>query len=99
MCMQFESDATSHEAHCREAAMISALGLGNITNKNAGIAYGDMRQWSSIKLNNYGEMLLFLAFKSFIAKRPPVVRAADVVLSRVPRAQKSLLCARCGLLN
>ena len=79
--------------------MISALGLGNISNKNAGIAYWDMRQWSSIKLNNYGEMLLLLAFKSFIAKRPPVVKAADVVLSRVPRAQKSLLCARCGLLN
>ena len=99
MCVQVESDSTSHEAHCREAAMISALGLGNIANKNAGVAYGDMRQWSSIKLNNYGEMLLFLAFKSFIAKRPPVVRAADVVLSRVPRMKKSLLCAKCGLLN
>ena len=23
MCMQFESDATSHEAHCREAAIRS----------------------------------------------------------------------------
>ena len=99
MCVQLESDATSNEAHCREAAMISALGLDNIANKISGAAYGDMKNWSIEKLNNYGEMLLYLAFKSFIVKRPPVIHAADVVLSCTSGLQKSLLCASCGNFN
>ena len=96
--VQLESGATTLEAHCREAAMISALGLNNIENKVAGATYGDMKLWSEVKLKNFGEMLLFLTFKSFIAKRPPVIRAIDVVLS-AHRVEKSLLCTKCGSLN
>ena len=99
MCVQLESDATSQEAHCREAAMISALGLNNVTNKISGAAYGDMKNWSKEKLTNFGEMILFVTFKNFIVKRPPVIHAADIVLSSTPRLQKSLLCASCGNFN
>ena len=33
MCIQFETSATSFDALCREAAVISCLGIGNIKNK------------------------------------------------------------------
>jgi hypothetical protein len=99
MCIQIESEATTCEAHCREAAIISALGLENLANKISGSVYGEMKQWSNIKLNNFGEMTLFVAFKNFIAKRPPIIRASDVLVSRTSRTKKPMLCTICGSIN
>ena len=83
-CIEIEPESTTFEAHCRETAMICAVGLKNLENKNAGSLYGIMRNWSSIKLRNYGEMILFLAFKNFIVKRPPIIHAIDISLKCIP---------------
>lgn len=100
MNIQIEAEATTYEAHCREAAIISALGLINLKNKISGAKYGDMKLWSDVKLNNYGEMTLFIAFKNFILKRPPVIKANDVYLCTVAsRCKKSITCDNCGHVN
>ena len=92
--VQLEAEANGYEALCREAAMISVLGLQNIKNKINGTMYGEMRDWPSVKIKNYGEMLLYMAFKSFTLKRPPVIRAEDVQIST--KSRRSSSCVNCG---
>jgi hypothetical protein len=97
MIVQIEGDATTYEAHCREAAIIATLGLKNLSNSIHGVKYGEMKQWSEVKLRNYGEMTLFISFKNFILKRPPVVKASDVDVNRTPgNNKKYLVCKSCG---
>ena len=92
--IQLEAEANGYEAHCREAAIISVLGLENLKNKINGTMYGEMRDWPSVKVKNYGEMLLYTAFKSFTLKRPPVIRAEDVQISS--KSRRSTSCVNCG---
>ena len=97
MCIQFESGATTFEALCREAAVISCLGIDNIKNKISGSIFGEMKSWSPLKLKNFGNLTLFAVFKKFIVKRPPVIRASDMPL-RVSRKRcsKFVMCEFCG---
>ena len=97
MCLPFETNATSHEALCREAAVIACLGLDNIKNRVSGSLHGEMKSWDFIKLKNFGELTLFAVFKKFIVKRPPVIRAGDMPL-RVgsKRCSRTVMCEFCG---
>ena len=76
--LQLECDATSREALSREFAMISAVGLDKLANVKQGECYGDMNGWPTVKIKNYGDMLLFQMFKNFIARAPSPIMASDV---------------------
>ena len=78
MCLQLENGSTSLEAHCREAAITSCLGLGQLQNKVNGSKYGQMKSWSDVKLKNFGLLTLYISFMKFVIKRQPVIRASDV---------------------
>ena len=80
MVVQLDQWATHFKAHCREAALISALGLQNVYTLIKGSIYGDMRLWSKTKLNNFGEMTLYLTFRKFLLKRPPLIGPGDVFI-------------------
>ena len=95
--IQFEGEATAHESLCREAAVIEALGLVNLKNKILGAKFGDMKTWSHEKVRNFGEILIFIAFKNFILRRPPVIKPCDVnVRSGSVRCKKISACKNCG---
>ena len=95
--IQFESAATAHESLCREAAVIEALGLNNLENKILGSKYGEMKTWSQEKVRNFGEILLFIVFKNFILKRPPIIKPCDVdVRSGSVRCKRVSACKNCG---
>ena len=97
MCIQFETNATSFEAHCREAAVISCLGIGNLKNKISGSVYGEMKSWSNLKLKNFGELTLYAVFKKFVIKRPPVIRSSDMPLRATSkRCSRNVMCEFCG---
>ena len=82
---------------CREASVIDALGLDNLENKISGVKYGEMKIWEHEKVKNFGEMLLFVAFRNFILRRPPVIRPCDVnVRSGSIRCKKISTCENCG---
>ena len=51
------------EAFTNEAAMIAALGLGHLTNKMQGKAYGDAAKWPRPRLRRYGSFLLLTAMQ------------------------------------
>lgn len=95
--IQFESEATSPESLCREAAIIEAVGLINLENKILGSRYGEMKTWSNVKVRNFGEILLFIVFKSFILKRPPVIMPCDVTIHVGSMRCKAVdTCKNCG---
>ena len=97
MCLQLENGSTSLEAHCREAAIISCLGLGQLQNKVNGSKYGQMKSWSDVKLKNFGLLTLYISFMKFVIKRPPVIRASDVPFHVGTRkCSKKYVCEVCG---
>ena len=68
--LQIFSDSDHYIAMCREYAFIKAVG-SSITNINNGSIYGLMEQeWSPLETRNFGEMLLYFAFKKCIIERP-----------------------------
>ena len=79
-----ETGSTSLEAHCREAALISCLGLGQFQNND-------------VKLKNFGLLTLCILFMKFVIKRPPVIRASDVPFHvGTCKCSKTIVCEFCG---
>ena len=44
VCLQIFGESGHHEAHCKEFALIEAIGLCNLTNLYRGTCYGDMKE-------------------------------------------------------
>ena len=58
------TESNHYEALSREYALIMSLGLNNLTNAINGCAYGAMKtDWNHFEIVNYGNMLLYNAFK------------------------------------
>ena len=71
-------------AHNREYAIIKALGFNNLTNDINGTCYGAMKDaWNSNEIINYGNMLLFNAFKMCIIEPPSLIYKEDVIEHKV----------------
>lgn len=56
----------SAEAHTREACILDALGLSNLTNQKRGIYYGIAESWSMEDKKKFGFYLLYRALSIFI---------------------------------
>ena len=89
--IQLDCDATSYEAFTRENCIIKSLNFNNLTNKIRGTSYGIAKTWSTTKIINYGDMLLYQLFSSFLSKTPNIIYANDVILK--PKAVKIQNCA------
>ncbi|XP_029646306.1 uncharacterized protein LOC115220343 isoform X1 [Octopus sinensis] len=58
----------SDEAHSREACIIDAIGLFNLTNKMRGTCYGLTAKWSASQKRRMGTYWLYKAFQIFLAE-------------------------------
>ena len=69
-------------AHNREFSIIKAPGHNNLTNSINGSCYGDMKDsWNKNEILNFGNMLLYNAFKMCLIKPPSVIYSEDVVMN------------------
>ena len=67
-------------AHNREFAMIKTLGINNLTNSIQGSAYGDIKtSLNSNEIANFGNLLLYNAFKMSIIEPPSIIYQEDVM--------------------
>ncbi|EFX69142.1 hypothetical protein DAPPUDRAFT_62611, partial [Daphnia pulex] len=62
----------------REAAMIEAIGLSNITNIKRGQFYGSCKSWSNSDKRRWGCLLLFKAFHIFLHEGENQLRPGDL---------------------
>ena len=68
---QMPTEVTSLEAHCREYALIKAIGLGKLSNRINGASYGVMRDsWNVFEVTNFGTMLLYNAMHDLLSDLP-----------------------------
>ena len=73
------SQGFSHfEAYCNEMATIKALDLNHLTNKINGTCYGDMKNWSDIEIENYGNMLLYTSLLLMVNGNPTYMRSENL---------------------
>ncbi|KAK8381259.1 hypothetical protein O3P69_008254 [Scylla paramamosain] len=68
------------EAWTREAAMISALGLNNLSNSMQGTFYGPASTWTNSKKHQLGVCLLYRSFKIFLQEGERQLRPNDLAL-------------------
>ena len=91
--VQLDCDATSYEALTRENCIIKSMNFNQLSNRIRGSSYGDAKKWPHIKISNYGDMLLYQLFKTYLSKTPNVIYARDVVLK--PSRTKPRYCVNC----
>ena len=99
MCIQFESGATTFEALCREAAVISCLGIDNIKNKISGSIFGEMKSWSPLKLKNFGNLARFAVLKNSLSKDHLLLGLVICPYVLVGSGVPNLLCASFAEIN
>ena len=76
--LQICNDSDHYISLFRENAMIKAVG-NTLTNILNGSIYGLMKdEWTTTEILNFGEMLLYFAFKQCILERPTIIYADDV---------------------
>ena len=93
--IQLDCDATSYEAFTRENCIIKSLNFNMLTNRIRGISYGNARIWPLMKIVNYGSMLIYSLFNTFLTKPPNVIYASNVLLRQRRRSTKLKLCTKC----
>ena len=80
VCLQIFGESDHYEAHCKEFAIIKAIGLNNLTNVNSGSVYGDMKDfWNSNEIQNFGNMILHNTLKMCISVRPVAIYKEDIL--------------------
>lgn len=67
VCVQAFHHLILKEAHIREAAMIDAIGLNNLTNEKRGVYYGNIIHWKNSDRCKLGCHLLYRAMLVFLA--------------------------------
>ena len=68
----------SDEALTREALMIEALGLENLSNKVRGKSYGMVAGWDAKRRRKLGVFLLYKAFQLYLIEGEHQLRRRDV---------------------
>lgn len=66
VCLHVFHNSVPAEAYTREAAMIKALGLWNLTNVKQGVFYGTSRKWSDEQKRLFGMFLLYRCMKILV---------------------------------
>ena len=93
--IQLDCDATSYEAFTRENCIIKSLNFNMLTNRIRGTSYGSAKVWPLRKVVNYGNMLIYSLFNTFLTKPPNVIFANNVVFKPRSRSTKLRLCKSC----
>ena len=93
--IQLDCDATSYEAFTRENCIIKSLNFNMLTNRIRGTSYGNAKNWPLRKIINYGSMLIYSLFNTFLTKPPNVIYASNVLLRQQRRSTKLKLCTKC----
>ncbi|KRT84184.1 hypothetical protein AMK59_2856, partial [Oryctes borbonicus] len=78
VCLHVFQNVIPAEAYTREASMISALNLENITNIKGGEFYGVSATWSQKQKNLFGVHLLYKAMKIFLNEGERQIFPADI---------------------
>ena len=79
-------------AHSREFSIIKFIGFNNLTNSINGTAYAAMKNdWNTTEIINFGDMLLYNAFKMCIIEPPSIIYQKDVImeLGKCTKADKN----------
>jgi hypothetical protein len=76
--LQVFSNTIAVEGFTREAAMIEAVGLDNLTNSRPGDWYGPAADWDQDRKQQLGVFLLFRAFKIFLQEGERQIRPVDL---------------------
>ena len=85
ICLQLFHETSHYMAHNREFAIIKTLVINRLTNSIHGTAYGDMRDsWNFNEIFNFGNMILYNAFKMCCIEPPSVVYQEDVMYKPSP---------------
>ena len=80
VCLQIFGESDHFEAHCKEFAIIKAIGLNNLTNVNSGLVFGDMKDfWNSKEVENFGNMILYNTLKMCVSVRPVAIYKEDII--------------------
>ena len=80
VCLQIFGESDHYEAHCKESAIIKAIGLNNLTNVNSGLVFGDMKDfWNSKEVENFGNMILYNTLKMCVSVRPVAIYKEDII--------------------
>lgn len=82
--IQLDCDALTYEAATRENCIIKSLNFNLLTNQIRGTSYGVAKIWSLQKTRNYGDLLLYHLFESFLNKTPNIIYAHDVLIKAKP---------------
>ena len=93
ICLQLFHETNHYMAHNREYAIIKALGFNNLTNAINGTCYGAMHDsWNKNEIINFGNMLLYNAFKMCIIEPPSVIYQEDVIMNfrRCTKTEKDM---------
>ena len=80
--LQIFSDSDHYLSLCRENSMIKAAGR-SLTNLINGSIYGLMKtKWTQHEIRNYGEMLLYFAFKQCLYEHPDPIFSSDIKIKK-----------------
>lgn len=71
--LHMHPEVNHFEAHCREYALIKAVGLNNLCNNYNGVPFGEMNNWSMNDIITYGNALLHNALVMCINDPPDVI--------------------------
>eukprot|EP00088_Acartia_fossae_P001132 TRINITY_DN10424_c0_g1_i1.p1 TRINITY_DN10424_c0_g1~~TRINITY_DN10424_c0_g1_i1.p1 ORF type:complete len:685 (-),score=107.89 TRINITY_DN10424_c0_g1_i1:854-2908(-) len=82
--LQVFNNSIAVEGFTREAAMIDALGIRNLTNAKPGDYYGPAREWPPENQLKLGTFLLYRAFKIFLQEGERQIRPVDLKI--VPKS-------------
>ena len=89
ICLHLFHETSHYMAHNREYAIIKALGINNLTNSINGTVYGAMKDnWNFKEIVNFGNMLLYNAFKMCIIEPPSIIYHGDVSYKYRPCTKK-----------
>lgn len=80
VALQVFNNIIAVEGFTREAAMLEAVGLENLTNSRPGDWYGPAAAWEQDRKLRLGVFLLFRAFKIFLQEGERQIRPVDLRL-------------------
>ena len=92
--LQLDCDATTYEAFTRENCIIKSLNFNTLTNQRRGTSYGDAKTWAINKIINYGDMLLYQLFRTYLLKPPNVIYEKDIIIN-AKKSRQPKLCFCC----
>lgn len=82
VCLPVFHNIMPVEAYTREAAIIDAIGLQNLTNLKRGDYYGLSLSWTMRQRKQLGVLLLYKAMQIFLAEGESQLRPDDIKVQK-----------------